>query len=226
MEARALRTLLVAVLIWVSLSGSAGATPAPSCENASYNVEVTQRTQQGNHQGIRADVWFGRGNDDCDRVTSLAVLSGTGNGFVEWGWVLGYSSCPEDGDAYYTTPRTFTWWRPDNGASRCHVLGSAGEGTWIALSLADGNSDTVWLAKRDGTVVDSLDVNFDRGTIVTNAERDCTCDSAYAHYRSLDFQVTGTHTWYAWTAPILYVDTDPDYHWYRVSDTEHEVLHD
>src|SRR5687767_10194949 len=96
-------------LLSVVQAPAAFAIPGPDCENASYNVEVTQGTQAGNHQGIKADVWFGDYSNDCNRITSLAVISSSGNGFVEWGWVLGYSSC---NGVYYNNPRTFSWWKP------------------------------------------------------------------------------------------------------------------
>lgn len=152
----------------------------------------------------------------------MGVLS-SGNGFVEWGWILGYSSC--DGK-YYSNPRTFTWWKPNNGASDCRVLGSAAQSTWYDLSIADGNSDTVWLAKREGNTVDTINVNFDRGDLYVMGERDCTCDSAYADFKMLDFQVAGSNAWHDWLDPDLLFDNDPAYHWHQVTVRHVKVVHD
>jgi hypothetical protein len=221
----AVAVLAVSLLLVLSVLGRspALAIPGPNCENVNYNVEVTQGTQAGNHQGIKADVWFGAYNNDCNRITSIAVVTPGGNGYVEWGWVLGYSSC---NGQYYTNPRTYTWWKPTNGASACAVWGSASQSTYYSLSLADANSDTVWLVKRDGSTVGTINVNFDRGNQVTNGERDCTCDSAWAHFKSLMWQVAGQSSWTNWTDPTFLYDNDPDYHWFFMSNTEHEIVHD
>jgi hypothetical protein len=188
------------------------------------NVEVSQGTHQGQHQGLKAEVWFGSYNDDCNRITSINVLSSSGNGFVEFGWVLGYSSCD---DNLYTTPRTFTWWKQDGGSSNCRVLTAATADLYHNLSIADGDSDTTWLAKKNGSLYDTINVNFDRGDVATNGERDCTCDTAYAHFKELEFQKVATGaTWLAWNDPYLFFDSDDNFHWVKDSDTEHEVVHD
>lgn len=61
---RALACLVEASMVVLAIPALAQARPAPDRENANYDVVVTQTTQMGNHQGIRASVWFGRGNDD------------------------------------------------------------------------------------------------------------------------------------------------------------------
>jgi hypothetical protein len=202
---------------------SASAQPSPSCQNAGFNVEVSQSTQWGNHQGIHADVWLGNGNNDCSRVSSLVVVSGQPNGFVEFGWLLGYSTCNGN---YYSSPRYFVWWRPNNGPDDCEILTNGPAGTYVTMALRDENQDTNWAALKGGVGVFSLDVNFDRGIGATNGERDCTCDSAYAHFKSLHWQVSGGSTWLDWTSPTLYCDTDPGFRWHNLSATEHEIDHD
>jgi hypothetical protein len=204
-------------MLW---STTAQPAAAASCENVNYNVEVAEGG--GSYEAIRSSVWFGTWNNDCNRISSLAGLSTSGNGFVEWGWVLGFSSC---NNFEYSNPRLFTWWKPNNGASDCAVHSSAVSGAFKVLSLADGDSDTIWAANYDGGTVTSINVNFDRGVIETNSERDCTCDSAFGHYKSLDRQVVGAG-WTPWSSPYLRNDNDPDYHWVKVSDTEHKVIHD
>lgn len=170
-------------------------------------------------------MWFGNFNYDCNRITSFFVDSGTGNGYVEWGWVLGYSSCNSQ---YYSNPRMFMWSKPNNAPDVCVVVESSQQETFYDMSLRDADQDTVWTATRGSTITHTMNVNFVRGDATTNAERDCTCDSAWAHYKALRFMVTGTQTWWNWTDPELWnpPDGDPDYHWVKVSDTEHKVVHD
>jgi hypothetical protein len=199
----------------------ANAVPPQNCANTARNVEVTQGTQAGNHQGVRGDMWFRTSTNDCARVSSYAVLSSTGDGLVEWGWYLGwYTVCSS---TYASSPRLFTVSIPNNGAFDCNTHGSLAGSAYYKLSIADGNSDTIWLAKRDGNTVTSLNVNFDKGDLVTNGERDCTCDSAFSEFKQLEFQVTGTSTWYNWSDPTGYSDNDPDYHWHYQSNTHHTI---
>lgn len=49
----------VAVMLPMLVPAPALGIPDPDCENASYNVQVTQGTQVGNHQGVRGNTWFG-----------------------------------------------------------------------------------------------------------------------------------------------------------------------
>jgi hypothetical protein len=217
------------VSAYVSVALVTGGTEAlavilpSSCENAAYNVEVVQGTQAGNQKGINADVWFGNFADDCNRISSFWIPSSTGNGFVEWGWVLGYSSC---NGQYYSNPRMFLWAKPNSGSESCAVVESSQQETWYDMTLRDTNQDTVWTATRGTTVTHTINVNFVRGDATTNSERDCTCDSAFGHYKALSFMVTGNTSWFNWTDPDLYWDDDPDYHWVEVSAREHKVVHD
>lgn len=210
-------------LVWSLFPSIAHAVPPQNCANAAYNVEGTQNTQAGNHQGVRGDVNFYANNNDCGRVSSIAIFSGSGNGLAERGWYMGwYTVC---NSTYASTPRLFMFTKPNNGASVCSTHGSIGTTGFRNLLLADGNSDTVWDAKLDGNPITAANLNFDRGTLVTNGERDCTCDSAAAHFKALKFQVSGSSTWYAWTAAVLYFDNDPDFKWTKISETTHKVEH-
>lgn len=218
--------VLVSVLLWSMMTSTARAVPPSDCANTNRNVEVTQSTQQGNHQGIRSNYWFATGGNACARADSIEVWSGLPNGFMEFGWYLGwYDVCSPN---YASTPRLFSFSKPNNGAGVCTTYGNEQPNIWRTLSVADPDSDTVWLGKEDGSPVFTINLNFDRGTMFTNGERDCTCDSAFAHFKSLDFQVSGSSAWNPWTDPEMYLDTDDPppsgYHWSKISDTEHKVI--
>jgi len=213
--------LVVTLLIWTMFPTNAKAVPPQNCSNAAYNVEGSQSTQQGNHQGVRGDVDFPTPNNECARVSSIAVLSGSGNGVVEWGWQLGwYTICDS---AYASSPRLFMLNKPNNGVIVCTTHASLGTPGFRNLLLADGNSDTIWDAKLNGNPITNANVNFDRGTLVTNGERDCTCDSAFSHFKALKFQVAGSATWFAWSSAVLFVDNDPGFKWTKLSETAHKV---
>lgn len=196
--------------------------PGANCRDAEYNVEANLGgSNEGTHKGIKSNVWFANGNDDCNRVSSIAGVKS--NGFVEYGWVLGYSGC--DGQ-YYTQPRTFTWWKPTNGASNCNVLGPASGGQWVNLAISDENENDAWVAERDGSYVTGMIVDFHKSTILTNGERDCTCNTAKAEFKDLKKQTAGDSGWSDWQDPDPYVDNDPDFHLNIISDTRNEVVHD
>lgn len=219
---RLYRALVASVTIGI-LGASvlrASASPPESCISPKKNVEATQHTQGGNHQGVKADTWFASANNDCDRVTSLAVFNGSG--LVEWGWTLGWmpGAC---GDVYVTSPTTFYTWQPIGGSFHCARVAGNGQGTFFTLMLKDENSDTTWSVSKDGTQVGTLNVNFDRGTLLTNAERHSTGDSAFAHFKNLKFQVAGSSTFNDFSALQLYCDTDDAYEFSKTSNTEHKV---
>lgn len=193
---------------------------AAPCENANYNVQAQQNTNLGQQQGIRTDLWFATGNNDCNRISGVHVLYGT-NGFVEWSWVLGYSSC---NGQFYSTPQLFRYWRPNNGSLSCAVDFGNAPGNFFQVTLKDENSNTVWGAYKSGTLIATMNVNFDRGTMGTNGERDCTCDSAYSHFKTLKYQVVGSQTWNSWTNAVTQADTDPGYKNRFNSNTNIEVV--
>ena len=99
----------------------ASAHPGSDCwsQNAYHksNVEATQDTQRGNHQGVKsASMWVGAAANDCSRESTLGVFTATGGGFVEWGWNLGWlwdSICPTT--SYQPSPTRFVAWAPRNG---------------------------------------------------------------------------------------------------------------
>jgi hypothetical protein len=185
---------------------------------------------------VKSDLWVGTSANDCTRVTSLAIKS-VGSGIVEWGWWLGYQLGPNDGGycpstVYATSPRQFVFYRPINGANHCQLYSSVSASQFRVFSLKDDNSDTVWSFGSGGVNVDTVDLNFDRGNLLTNGERHAGSDSAYADFTSLQFQVAGSTVWNNFTAIKQVEDSDPaqsgygNYNCIRVSNTRQQVLRD
>lgn len=198
-------------------------------------VSATQSTQSGNHQGVKSDLWVGTSANDCTRVTSLAIKSASG--IVEWGWWLGYQKGPNDGGicpstTYTTSPRQFLVYRPINGSNHCQLFASIPASQFRGFSLKDHDSDTVWSFGSGGNNVGTVDLNFDRGSLLTNGERHAGTDSAYADFTSLQFQVAGSTVWYNFTAIKQVEDNDPaqsgfgNYNCIKVSNTRQQVLRD
>ncbi len=171
-------------------------------------------------------------NNDCVRVSSLLIVSGS-SGLVEWGWVLGYEYSRSQGGAcdtttYHSSPTLFVVYRPINGSLHCRIYGTISTGT-RTFSLKDQYQDTVWELGSAGSNVDTVDLNFDRGTLRTNGERHSGSDSAYADFASLQFQVSGSTTWNDFSAIKQVEDNDPavtgygDYNCIKVSTTHQQV---
>jgi len=99
---------------------------------------------------------------------------------------------------YHVNPERFALWKSVNGPPHCRPESEMANGDW-SINLKDQNSDTTWSYSFEGTQLDTMNVNFDRGTLQTNSERSSTSDKARAHFNNLQFQVAGTSTWYTFT---------------------------
>jgi len=217
-------TFLLLVAPWGS--PDAGAHPGSNCIDTDEHVQATNETQVGNHQGVKSLVLFGIGDNDCVRVSSLNVVNS--NGWVEWGWNLGWTFggvCGED-DQYWVNPERFVTWKPINGSFHCRLEDWVTNGHWT-LTLRDQNSDTEWGYTFEGTQLDTMNVNFDRGKILTNSERSSSSDRGRAHFENLKFQIAGTTTWYDFVALDQVADDMLDnWNCIRVSDTNQKVEQD
>lgn len=237
-----LGVLLGALLATVLYPAAAFASPPESCVNVRFNTQGTDSAQFGNHVGIKANVWFGHWNSllnggDCDRVTSIGVINGTG--VVEYGAVLGwlpsggnvYTGADRCNDHYFKTPEVFQVWQPIGGNYHCREVGAAAANNYYTLSVTDANQDTVWHALTGSTDHGSMNVNFSRGVVATNGERhNQSLDTAFAHFQLLKKQVAGTSTWSNFTSSYQGCcfppdpHFDPGFHWFFISNTETEVL--
>jgi hypothetical protein len=225
----------VAVILagWsILLSAPASSAQPPStCIDFRDNVEGTDASQQGNHQGIFTTMAFFGGSNDCIRVSSIAVRNGTGE--VELGWVLGYhpsNNNPYSGPGacagqYFANPQVFEVWTPIGGGYHCRNLGQESTGLHN-VKLYDNNSDTVWSMAEGGSILDAVNVNFDHGLAVTNGERHNSSDTSRAHFTDLQKQISGDTTWYPFTISVEEYDSDSSFHWHKDSQTETWVLPD
>jgi hypothetical protein len=221
-------TFLAALL--VAVSTLAVAQPPVNCSTTGKMfVEATHVGQQGNHKGIRADVFKAAPNNDCARISTVNVLNGI-NGFIEWGWSLGYLWGQVDGGdclntVYHSEPERFVIWRPNNGAVHCRPNeGSLVSGGRKQFMLRDTDQDTVWNYSFDGNANGTVDVNFYRGIVVTSSERHRPADSAYAEFYNIELLITGDNTWYSFNLDQNSgFDEDPDYNCREVALDDEEV---
>jgi len=239
--------LLIGSLLVPALAAPAWAHPSTACYSTDqyagiWNTEGTNTAQQGNHTGIKSSLhvasWGGySGNGDCIRVSSIGVLSGAGNGFVEVGWYLGWDNDANnqytglgacvDG-TYHAVPEVFVAWWPDGGGYHCKNLSTEAEDVFRNFQIEDSNQNMVFKYYEGGTQLGTLTVNFSRGTCSTNGEgHNAQVDSAAAHFKNLQNYIAGSTTLYSFAGsrelPMGSQD-DPDYYWSRVSDVETKVV--
>jgi hypothetical protein len=168
-------------------------------------------------------------NNDCARISTVNVLNGF-NGFIEWGWSLGYLWGQSDGGdcastVYHSSPVKFVIWRPNNGSVHCRP----NEGTLISggrseFTLRDTDQNTIWTYGFEGNENGTVDVNFSRGIVVTSSERHRLADSAYAEFYNLVLLITGDNTWYSFNLDQnAHFDEDPDYACREVTLDDEEV---
>lgn len=159
-------------------------------------------------------------NGDCARITSRNIING--NGFFEYGWVLGWDACGTSND-YRDIPFGFVAYAPINGAYRCVDIGTMNNNVWRNMAVRDQNSDTVWAAYKDGVQVFSVNLNFDRGTGHTLGERKNSSDTALAHFKELQWMVAGNQSWLSFSDLDPGPDDDPTHYCVHVSNTEQRV---
>ncbi len=66
-------------------------------------------------------------------------------------------------------------------------------------------------------------MNFDRGTLKTNAERSSSSDIARGHFNALKFQIASNSTWYDFVDLDPAGDDDPDFNCIMISQTNQKV---
>jgi len=207
------------------------AQPPEDCDTGKMFVQATHVGQQGNHKGLRADVWVGAPDNDCARISSVNIHSGTGNGFIEWGWSLGYlwdtsvgGACPS-GTVYHSSPTRYVIWRPNNGGYHCRPNeGSVTSGNRKRFALRDTDQDTEWVYVLEGLENGTVNVNFSRGIVTTSSERHRPADSAYAEFYDIDFLVSGDNTWYSFNlTQESWMQEDDEYHCREINPDDEEV---
>lgn len=92
------------------------------------------------------------------------------------------------------------------------------------ISVADKNSDTIWNHYWGATSLGTMSVSFDRGTLLTNAERSNHAVVSRAHFSNLRSQVSGQTTWFSFAdLDDPYKDDDPVWSCVMVSETSQKV---
>lgn len=219
---------------FVVLPQAFAAQPPLSCDGWRHNVEGEQYDPNKNDQtGIFSDLRFAPGNDDCIRVSSIAVIRGN-EGVVEWGWGLGWA--PNYGNVYkgpgacnnqyFTDPELFVTWVPEGGANHCQNIlrVSTPSADFHTMSVLDGDGDTTFGAWYEGSQKASVDVNFSSGVIVTNGELHNSSDSAYSHFEDLRYRtVNNRGSWTSFTLSECHMDNAGDWYWVANSNTDTEV---
>jgi hypothetical protein len=154
------------------------------------------------------------------RVSSLGANKPDGR-FVEWGWVLGYDGVTA---AYHSRPFLFYCYKTAL-TRQCRGVGEKDDSD-LTFRVDDADQDFIWEFYLYSYYqnVGSVQMDFRMGTLYTNAERDCACDSAWAHFRDLK----KWHRWsdsgfQPWGALELIFGTDPAFRCREVSVTDHYV---
>lgn len=208
------------------LASPAFATPWSDCRtNAGSGailgkVEAKQGSSLGSHQGIKGDLWIASANNDCARISSFTVVNASG--FTEVGWVLGWDACGTND--YQSGPEGFAAYQFKTGSGyHCTPIAGWASSQFTLLMLKDENSDTQWGYYRSGTILGTMDVDFDRGTGFTLGERHNASDSAFSHFKNLKYQVVGNGAFNDFNDLDPGPDTDNTYNCIMLSQTEQKV---
>lgn len=222
---------------------TAAAYPAENCIQTITNVQGSNWDDglvgaPPQETGIYSHMYFAYQSGDCVRVSSEGVISPSGAGQVEWGWVLGwhpkgpnvYTGPGYCNDRYYTNPEVFQVWTPIGGGYHCRDIRSVSTspgGTDYSMSvyyegIVNGSySFATWLA---GNKYDSIAVNFHYGYALTNGERhNLTIDSATTHFLTLEDQTLTHPAWQSFEWSYQFNDNDPGWDWYSYSE-DHTVV--
>lgn len=174
-------------------------------------AEERDGTTANDLRGLRSDVWVASGAE-CQRVSSVYVFSPTHNGFYEFGYVVGWSTCSGN---HYSNATVFSVWKPNSGSGDCTVWGGThpSSGVFHHFRGSDVNANTHWGGYLDGTAFqpDGVDLDFARGFGGVNTERGHPDDSGFAEFDNIEEYHDG-NGWTVTNDLDQVVDIDPDYH--------------
>ena len=181
-------------------------------EDASYVTGSYSR-------GTRSKMYAG-GTTPCQRISSIYVLSPNGTGWVELGWISGYSNCTGTTNS---VPRLFYWEHDERaGMTRCQVVSSITPtpGGSATYTVENPDGDQKWDLLYSGTaVLRGLQSDFTRGWSTVAMERGASTDSGYAVWDLL-YGNHGTTGWASWNHPSAFVDDDPGFRYKQYSLTK------
>jgi hypothetical protein len=146
----------------------------------------------------------------------------TSGRFIEWGWILGYDA----NGGYNSTPGLLLCWKNLSAPFDCaEGLGGIGAGQNVTFTVQDTNQDNTWSVYLYSylDLVDTVTLDFDQGQLYTNGERDSCDDIPWSHFNSLKKYHINDSSYANWAAHYQLVDSDPNYRYRIVSNTESYV---
>ena len=179
------------------------ATAVADCLNGDYafkgGVETASVTQLDN-SGTRGDLYVPSGGVSCQHISSIYV--GRAQGWAEFGWIRGWSSCTTGGadDVKYDRPTLFRWMRNTTGqGSTCRVFASRQPVSgWHSFRISDANENTYWGPFFDGEELEpnGIPLDFATGGSYLDMERGNSADPGSAQWRALTEHRNGA--WSNW----------------------------
>jgi len=143
-----------------------------------------------------------------------------GNNWVEVGWWTR--------PGYWPNPQYFAAWAI-NGQISVYYWWPATPGTyhWFKVFNPTGGQDSYWEFWVDNTPLPPIvNTNFDAGLPGGQSEAHNTCDQAGTSWWALQKCIRTYGNWYYWTRLGQYLDNNPGYYLYVVSDHEFKVYPD
>ena len=193
-------------------------------------IEDPSPSYSNESRGTRADVLVGS-SAWCQRINSVYVVSASGQGSFEFGWLIGYSRCSGYTGTFYTQPTLFYWSTTDGGLTRCQVWGTkhpAG-GQYDSFRVSDINANTYWGSFWDGAELqpDGINMDFSRGFNQVAMERGHHDDICTSYFNELNEYHDG-NGWTRWDGltSSAAADQDPACHFSKVNNYTGRILPD
>lgn len=158
------------------------------------------------------------GGQECQRISSIYIYSPDRAGFIEFGWVIGWSTCS---GMYANYARPF--WvsqKRTTGARTCSMFSdppNLPEGTYQQFRLSDTNANGHWNMHYNGSHLgNDADLDFAFGWNYLGRERGEPEDSGYARWQSIE-EYKYSDGWTRWDdgTCLTALDNDPGYNCHR-----------
>ncbi len=217
---------------------------AAACEDAmnSYNNILEVDDDYGQIAGWDTGDWSSNGNRaevrvissanvDCQYISSLHVLSQVGQGFMEFGYFLGFwgpSSCTGvDHDHFYVQPTLFNVRQTEDGAYSCKIFEtvSVPNPSYQVLRIDDGDRNGSWISYLNNVSLQGttgVPLGFTHGAVAVGMERGVEGDIGVARYNDVfDLHLLN---WNYTENLVRWCDNDPDYRWQVNNAHEGEIV--
>lgn len=181
-------------LVPEAMRATADASPPPGCDPTNGDfastaiVEDPAFPQADIARGTSGDLRIPGSGAVCQRITSIYIKQRQpGIGSVEFGVILGYSSCS---GLFYSTPRAFYVSRSATNVRRCAVLTSAGEidgDQYDDFRILNRDADGMFRPSWKGQQVHpGVQLGFNAGLSVGSTERGELGDGCTARWSDLE----------------------------------------